>query len=201
MSDGSAPLEIERSYLLRAMPQLPPGAQVRTVRIRQGYLPDDGRAGLEGRLREVIDDAGECRHVHTIKHGVGLVRTEVERAITAEEFNRHWPSTEGRRLAKTRYSVREGERTWEIDVFDSIDLVLAEVELPSADTVVELPPWLRPVVVREVTDEPAYRNAQIALSIHRRSTSSGGELEQSPPRSPPEPPEPPAPRDPTPQHE
>jgi CYTH domain-containing protein len=50
--------------------------------------------------------------------------------------------------------------------------VLAEVELPSAATEVTVPPWLAPVLRREVTDEPAYGNAELSrtpmLVAHRR---------------------------------
>jgi len=41
-------------------------------------------------------------------------------------------------------------------------LVLAELELPSVDTPVELPGWLAEVLIREVTDEPWYVNRQLA---------------------------------------
>jgi CYTH domain-containing protein len=40
--------------------------------------------------------------------------------------------------------------------------VLAEVELPAANVTVELPTWLHPYVVREVTGEPAYENRNLA---------------------------------------
>jgi adenylate cyclase len=58
--------------------------------------------------------------------------------------------------------VAEGSLVWEIDVFSDRDLVLAEIELPADDTAVNLPPWLAPHVVREVTDEAAYVNLNLA---------------------------------------
>jgi adenylate cyclase len=73
-----------------------------------------------------------------------------------------WPLTEGRRVRKRRHRVREGERQWEIDEFLDRDLFLAEVELPSTDAPVELPDWLRPHVVREVTTEDEYKNENLA---------------------------------------
>ena len=165
----SAPLEIERSFLLRGLPALPAGAEV--WRIAQGYLPDDARErlGVEGRLRRVEHPDGRIEHIHTVKQGFGLVRTEVERAIDVEEFERLWPFTAGRRLTKTRHRVpaEDGSGlTWEIDRFDGIDLVLAEVELPSAETVPGIPPWLQGWIVRDVTEEPEYRNSRIALRVH-----------------------------------
>ena len=53
-----------------------------------------------------------------------------------------WPLTLGRRLRKRRHAVPEGGLTWEIDQFLDRDLVLAEVELPSAETPVTVPKWL-----------------------------------------------------------
>ena len=52
--------------------------------------------------------------------------------------------------------------TWEIDEFPDRNLVMAEVELPSPSTEVTAPDWLRPHVVREVTDDPAYTNYRLA---------------------------------------
>ncbi len=157
-------VEIERSWLLGRLPALPPGAVA--YRIEQGYLPEgEGGVSMEGRLRRTTGPDGCVLHSHTIKKGTGLVRQENEREMTAAEFRRHWPLTAGRRLTKTRHRVTEGSFTWEIDVYEGLDLVLAEVELPSADTVVTLPGWLAAEVVRDVTDEEEYRNYRIALRI------------------------------------
>jgi CYTH domain-containing protein len=162
------PVEIERTWLLRDVPAIPSGGQA--FRLEQGYLPDEaaGDAGdiREGRVRRITapDGTVECRH--TIKHGLGIRRTEIERPITNEEFERHWPRTAGARLTKTRHKVPERmgdlEVVWEVDVFDGLDLVLAEVELPSESAPVTLPAWLAPHVEREVTEEPEYRNFAIA---------------------------------------
>ena len=76
-----------------------------------------------------------------------------------------WRLTEGRRLRKRRYSIRESDDlVWEVDEFLDRPLVLAEIELPTADTKFELPQWLRDVLDREVTDEPEYTNARLAQS-------------------------------------
>lgn len=163
-------VEIERVFLLRAMPGLPPGAEA--IEIEQGYLdpPADvpTRAGgandgpREGRLRRLRFPDGRVEHQHAVKEGFGLIRRERERTISAAEFDRAWPCTAGRRLRKTRHRVREGDRVWEVDRFHELDLVLAEVELPHPDAAAPLPPWLTPFIVREVTDEPAYRNFSLA---------------------------------------
>jgi len=156
----SAPLEIERVYLLDRLPELPPGAVA--IKIEQGYLPDGDDVTVEGRVRRKTLPDGTRKHVHTIKKGLGLVREETERELTPEEFEPLWEQTAGRRILKTRYLVEVGAHTWEVDAFEDRELVMAEVELSRADEAVELPAWLAPRVQREVTEDPRYRNYALA---------------------------------------
>ncbi len=151
-------LEIERKYLLQSMPQLP--ATARAYRMEQGYFADE-----PGRLRRSRAPDGTVTYTHTVKKGVGLVREEIERELTPDEFKSLWPRTAGRRLTKTRTKVPEDNLVWEIDDYDALDLVIAEVELPTADTKVTVPDWLAPHIIREVTGEPAYQNYEIATSL------------------------------------
>ena len=170
---SSAPWEIERVFLLDRMPEIPSGAEV--LRIEQWYLQERGQRSesrgqtedlpAEGRVRRTVHPDGSITFLHTIKRGVGRVRRELETVITREQFESLWPATAGRRLRKTRSRVREGELVWEIDDFADLDLVLAEVELPAKDTPIEVPQWIQRHVVREVTDEPQYRNFSIAQRI------------------------------------
>ncbi len=152
----AAGIEIERKYLLSGLP--PRSKKGAVAEIRQGYLP--GRRLVE-RLRHVREDSGD-RWVRTVKGGMGLTRLEVEEETTESVFTRMWPLTKGRRLTKRRYTIADAGHTWEIDEFTDRNLVLAEVELPDPDTPVEIPTWLAPHVVREVTGEQEYANATLA---------------------------------------
>lgn len=153
---GTAGLEVERKYLLRAVPAgMPKGV---TQRLEQGYLP--GTRLIE-RVRRVRTGR-TVQHLRTVKAGKGLVRIEVEEACSKRVFDALWPLTEGRRVLKTRHLVPDGAREWAIDVFTDRELVLAEVELPTVDTAVTLPPWLAEVLVRDVTDERGFVNAMLA---------------------------------------
>ena len=168
-SDGR---EIERVWLLREPPAIPESLDVETWRIEQGYLAPPAereeelaRLGFpEGRLRRIEDPAGGERFFHTVKSGSGIVRIEREREIDRAEFERAWPATEGRRLAKTRRRVRIDGLVWEIDVFHDLPLAMAEVELEDESQALTLPSWLAAVVVREVSDDARYRNS--ALAVH-----------------------------------
>ena len=65
------------------------------------------------------------------------------------------------RLIKKRYCLKQGELTWEIDVFEGnlSGLIIAEIELPSIETTFELPQWIE----EEVTMDPNYLNANLIL--------------------------------------
>jgi CYTH domain-containing protein len=150
--------EVERKFLLTGLPPIK-GAEG-PVEIEQGYLPGDR---LVERLRRIHSDAG-VELVRTVKEGSGLARLEVEEPVSPDGFAQLWPLTEGRRLRKRRYRIPDGELTWEIDQFLDRDLVLAEVEFSGQSADVRIPGWLLPYVDREVTEESAYSNVNLASS-------------------------------------
>lgn len=149
-------VEIERKFLLFALPSAMPAGEM--LEIEQGYLPG---IRLVERLRHTRGPGGE-QWVRTVKGGRGAARLEVEEETSREVFDAMWPLTAGRRVTKRRHVVPAGAITWEIDAFTDRDLVLAEVELPSVDFAVEVPEWLQAVLVREVTGEDEYVNANLA---------------------------------------
>ncbi len=185
---GGDGVEIERKWLLTGVPARidafehgDPDPAIERLRLRQGYLRpateaeidaiagSNGPPGIDrirfGRLRS-IESAGGIRHVLTVKSGSGLVRREVEWTIPAAAFEAAWPETAGRRIEKTRWRVREADGlVWEIDRFEHLHLVLAEVETADEATAatIEVPDWLAPAIDREVTHEPLFTNAEIAL--------------------------------------
>ena len=122
---------------------------------RDLYLPPP-KADVQTQAHELV------RYWRTIKAGRGVSRIEAEEEIDAPLFESLWPLTEGRRVVKDRHAIEDGGRIWEIDRFLGSDLVLAEVELPSASAEAPLPAWLAPHVIREVTGEDAYVNRNLA---------------------------------------
>jgi CYTH domain-containing protein len=89
-------------------------------------------------------------------------RDEYEVRIPRATFEKLWPLTEGARVEKTRYTVRDGDDRWEIDAFAGrlAGLYLAEIELTSEARAVRLPAFL--AVAREVTGDPEYKNRSLA---------------------------------------
>lgn len=157
VSDQGLPQEIERKYLLRALP--PEARQVPPTRIDQGWIPG---TTLRERLRRSTKPDGSVRCTRTIKFGPTRARVEIEESTSDALFEAMWPLTREARIRKLRHAVPHGDHVWEIDVFLDRELVLAEVELRSSDDEAVLPTWLAPYIEREVTDDPAYLNAVMA---------------------------------------
>ena len=65
-------------------------------------------------------------------------------------------------MVKTRYTVEHGDARWEIDEFGGTlaRLYLAEVELASGSEAVAPPAFLS--IVRDVTNDPSYKNKTLA---------------------------------------
>jgi adenylate cyclase len=146
------PLEIERKFLV--VSDLYREMSSASTVIAQGYLSTDKNATV--RVRVKGDDA-----FITVK-GItrGATRQEWEYPIPAGHAREMLELCEGAVIKKTRYFVDYGGMTWEVDEFASPcpGLVVAEVELPTEDVGIELPPF----VGKEVTGDPAYYNSSIA---------------------------------------
>ena len=145
-------LEIERKFLVVGDYQ---SAATHQVRITQGYLSVD--TGRTVRIRRW----GDCGFL-TIKGAStdnGLSRLEWEKEITLEEVELLLPLCLPGIIDKTRWLVPCGEFTFEVDEFhgDNAGLVVAEIELSTADAVFEKPDWLG----QEVTGDRRYYNSQL----------------------------------------
>lgn len=141
---------------------------------RKFLVADDGwRAECEGseRLVDGLLAAGKARKVRvrlypdratlTIKtRKKGCTRLEFEYELPRGDAEQLLRTQCGRTvLAKTRHYVPHQGFTWEVDVYEAPleGVVLAEVELASADQNPPLPPW----VGAEVTDDPAFRKRRM----------------------------------------
>ena len=152
------PLEIERKFLVTDDGWRQPG---RGVRYRQGYLST--HPGRSVRVR-----SGAGKGFITIKGlTVNSTRAEYEYPIPPADAEELLDTLCLKPLIeKTRYVVEHAGLRWEVDEFEGVNagLLIAEVELASADQRIQLPPW----VGAEVTDDPRYYNA--SLISHPYST-------------------------------
>ena len=146
-------LEIERKFLVtddsyKAM-------AFHSDRIAQGYLCREG--GNSTRVRVRVD-----KGYLTIKGPSmdgGLSRFEWEKEIPESEAWELLKLCHGGIIDKTRHLVKCGNHTFEVDEFhgDNDGLVVAEVELESADETFERPPFLG----KEVTGDKRYYNSSL----------------------------------------
>ena len=153
-TSDALPLEIERKYLLSAMPTLTGLDVKRAWTIEQGYIP--GQSITERIRRAVSRDWVKC--TRTVKLGAGVSRIEFEDEIDPELFEQLWGATQGQRVTKERFVVSTPSGTWELDRFTDRQLVLLEIELSSENEAVHMPDAFKAVLVHEVTDDKKFTN-------------------------------------------
>lgn len=119
--------------------------------MKQGYLAREGDLVCRVRqkndqfylsIKALIDDLSSYDYEYPIPEADG--ETMLDRLCDLAA------------VSKTRHLVRQGDLIWEIDEFHGANegLVVAEVELPSADHTFDLPPW----IADEVSDDRRYTN-------------------------------------------
>lgn len=147
-------MEIEHKYLVKSDAFKACATAVR--HIFQGYLV--AQQGLTIRLR-IADDQAFMTIKGPSADG-GLSRREWEYAIPLAEAREIIPLCAHRTITKDRYLVPHEGHTWEVDVFHGRHegLVLAELEVASANETFALPPW----VGAEVTGDKRYYNAYMS---------------------------------------
>lgn len=158
--------EIERKFLVSG-DSWRAGAQ--GIRLVQGYLS----AG-EGRAVRVRLEGS--RGVLTIKGPTkGIERLEFEYEVPAADADQMLTQLCLQPLiTKVRYRVPVGGHVWDVDEFDGVNhgLILAELELTSAEEAFERPPW----VGREVSGDARYFNSQLCRRPYTTWDSDGDEL-------------------------
>lgn len=147
-------IEIERKFLVANDAWR---AQVsRSLSMRQGYLAGEGgKASVRVRLE------GENAKLNIKAAVVGAARAEYEYDIPPAQAREMLDNLCVGRLEKTRHYIEIDGLTWEVDEFinDNAGLVVAEIELDSADQPFAKPAWLG----RELTEDRRYYNHHLAL--------------------------------------
>lgn len=143
-------VEIERKFLVV-------GDGWRTadgVLYRQGYLNRDQARTVRVRL------AGAQAFLTIKGKTEGISRAEFEYAIPVDEAYDLLALCDGTLIEKIRHKIAYAGLIWEVDEFlgDNAGLVVAEVELHTADQQPELPDW----VGKDVSDNPKYYNSCLA---------------------------------------
>ena len=146
-------LEIERKFLVVGDDYKRQAFS--SSRIMQGYICSSHGRTVRVRLRDT------CGYL-TIKgpsENGGLSRYEFEKEITKEEAEQLMRLCEPGIIDKTRWLVKSGNHTFEVDEFygENEGLVIAEVELRSEDESYEKPDFIG----QEVTGDRRYYNSHL----------------------------------------
>lgn len=149
-------LEIERKFLVRK------GGAHRCAafsvsHIQQGYIPCTN-ATVRIRRR----DSTAFLTIKSKSTDGGLSRYEFEKEISTDEAEQLLKLCVGGVIDKHRYLVKSGNHTFEIDEFhgDNDGLVMAEVELSSADEPFKKPDFIGP----EVTGDHRFYNSSLLIN-------------------------------------
>lgn len=148
------PMEIERKYLIRRLPENL--SQYQCKKIAQGYICTNPVV----RIRKSDDE-----YYLTYK-GKGLMaREEYNLPLTQEGYEHMLPKIDGRLIEKSRYLIPlDGKLTAELDIFegDLAPLIIVEVEFDSLDAANSFipPEWFG----EDVTESRRYHNSNLALS-------------------------------------
>ena len=147
--------EIERKFLVNSLDFI---AEAKTShKIAQGYLNSHPERTVRIRIK---DNKGFI----TIKgkgDATGTTRFEWEKEIDLEEAEALLKLCETGVIDKTRYLIKKGNHTFEVDIFEGENkgLIVAEIELSSEDEFFSIPAWID----REVTSEKKYYNSNLTI--------------------------------------
>lgn len=146
-------LEIERKFLVKG-----DGYKRQAYsnsHIQQGYICSSHGRTVRVRIR---DERGYLTIKGPSENG-GLSRYEFEKEITLDEAEHLMLLCEPGIIDKTRWLVKSGKHTFEVDEFfgENEGLVMAEVELGAEDEVYEKPDFIG----QEVTGDRRYYNSHL----------------------------------------
>jgi len=146
--------EIERKFLVKSHSYRKEAQK--TEEIIQGFLSSVPERTV--RVRKV-DDLGWIT-IKGIGNASGTTRFEWEKEISGSEAGDLLDLCESGRIEKTRYYVKRGAHTFEVDEFhgENQGLVIAEIELEDETESFEHPSWLG----EEVTGQIKYYNASLS---------------------------------------
>ncbi len=156
--------EIERKFLITYpdMDWLENLKNCRKVEIIQTYL--NAPEGEELRVRQ-RGEKGHYTYYMTSKRVISPVkRIEMEERLTQNQYLDLLMEADPNRrpIRKTRYCLTYDSQYFEIDLYPFWrDRAIMEIELQSEDAEIRFPKEVK--IIREVTDDPAYKNAALAV--------------------------------------
>ncbi|MCK5815867.1 MAG: CYTH domain-containing protein [Flavobacteriaceae bacterium] len=147
-------VEIERKFLVKNKSFISESHAV--LSIKQGFLNSNKNRVVRVR---VLDDLGYLT-VKGVSSNDGTSRYEWEKEIALKEAEELLTLCETGVIIKKRFLIKKGTHTFEVDVFegDNTGLIVAEIELDSAEEIFIIPNWLG----EEVTGDSKYYNSSLS---------------------------------------
>lgn len=154
-------IEIERKFLVTGDGWR--AAAHRVIPMAQGYINDQAAmdsGAQKASVRVRIQDQEAFLNLKSRE--LGHTRQEFEYPLPLDDARALLALCVGGLIDKRRHLVQHQGHLWEVDEFlgDNAGLVVAEIELESADEAFAKPDWIG----AEVTDEARYYN--LALASH-----------------------------------
>lgn len=156
------PIETERKFLVKGDDFK--SQATKSIRIKQAYLSSNPLRSV--RIRITSDQAFLTIKGPSSKDGMS--RFEWEKEIEVSEAESLMELCEEGKIDKIRHIILVGEHVFEVDEFlgENQGLVLAEIELKSAEERFEFPNWLG----KEVTGNPKYYNSYLSKKPYKSWT-------------------------------
>lgn len=151
-------LEIERKFLLTNDSWRED--VYKSVKYVQGYMGSTEQSSIRIRIED------EKANLNIKSKTIGVQRAEYDYEIPVDEAKEMLYSLCERPLIeKERFFVKNAEHIWEIDVFagDNEGLIVAEIELGSADEAFSKPGWAG----EEVTEDVRYYNVCLVKNPYK----------------------------------
>jgi adenylate cyclase len=165
-------VEIERKFLVTDSSWRQAAHAV--LPMAQGYLNDLATIDSGAMRTSVrVRISGDTAFLNLKSRELGHTRQEFDYPIPVVDARSLLALCVGGVIDKRRHLVEHAGHTWEVDEFlgDNVGLVVAEIELDSADEAFACPGWLGV----EVTDTPRYYN----LALASRPYSQWSEAERA----------------------
>ena len=165
-ASGKWKLEIERKFLLKAMPDQ---FVDEIITIDQYYWKN--KSNIWERCRTYHSDKTGDRYIHTIKKSVSKgVNMEDEVELTKDEFEKFrevcLSDENSKFITKERHIFKYGDLKWEVDKFDNgYKLIIAEIELPKKSFKLIIPDYISEVLLMEVTGLKQFSNRNLSIDI------------------------------------
>ncbi len=152
-------IEIERKFLVTGDGWR--AAAHAVIPMAQGYINDQAAMDSGAQKASVrVRIQGDAAYLNLKSRELGHTRQEFDYPVPVEDARALLTLCVGGLIDKRRHLVNHGGLLWEVDEFfgDNAGLVVAEVELTSADQVFDKPEWAG----AEVTDELRYYSLALA---------------------------------------